>query len=271
MRGGGASRGSSASPSPRALPVPRSASWANSRCQSQAPRRSAGTSLPADWHPTIGTFGWILVAFVVANYTYQAAQPFYNAMLPDLVPPEERGRLSGIGTAVGYVGTIVGLLLVAPFFSGALPLLGALPGAACRSCMPSSHSPSHAGRVSTFVPTALLFLLFSLPLFVFCRDHHPRDERAAIAWRAAFADVGHTLRDAKRYPGALALHLRFVSLSGRDRHHRLVHGDLRRQGDGFQAGKRDHPVPRADDPRDLRQLRDRTTRRSLRRPPHAGR
>jgi UMF1 family MFS transporter len=162
-----------------------------------------GSSLPADWHPTIGTFTWVLVAFVVANYAYQAALPFYNAMLPDLVPPEERGRLSGIGTAVGYVGTIVGLLLVAPFFSGALPLLGALPDAVLsllRAIIPFS---SHAGRVSTFVPTALLFLLFAIPLFVFCHDHHPRDERAAIAWRAAFADVGHTLHDARRYPGAL--------------------------------------------------------------------
>jgi UMF1 family MFS transporter len=163
-----------------------------------------GSSLPADWHPTIGTFTWVLVAFVVANYAYQAALPFYNAMLPDLVPPEERGRLSGIGTAVGYVGTIVGLLLVAPFFSGALPLLGALPDGVLsllRAIVPFS---SHAGRVSTFVPTALLFLLFAIPLFVFCHDHHPRDERAAIAWRAAFADVGNTLRDARRYPGALS-------------------------------------------------------------------
>jgi len=164
-----------------------------------------GTSLPTGWDPTIGTFAWVLVAFIVANYTYQAAQPFYNAMLPDLVPPDERGRLSGIGTAVGYVGTIVGLLLVAPYFNGALPLLGALPDAAMgflRAIVPFS---GHAGRVSTFVPTALLFLLFSLPLFLFCRDHHPRAEREPIAWRAAFADVGRTFRDAKRYPGALAL------------------------------------------------------------------
>jgi UMF1 family MFS transporter len=163
-----------------------------------------GSSLPVEWHPTIGTFAWVLLAFIVANYTYQAAQPFYNAMLPDLVPPEERGRLSGIGTAVGYVGTIVGLLLVAPYFNGTLPLLGKLPDAAMsllRMVVPFS---SHAGRVSTFVPTAVLFLLFALPLFVFCHDHHPRQERTPVAWRAAFADVAHTLRDAKRYPGALA-------------------------------------------------------------------
>ena len=163
-----------------------------------------GTTLPAAWHPSLGTFAWVLAAFVVANYAYQAAQPFYNAMMPELVPVEEQGRLSGIGTAVGYVGTIVGLLLVVPFFNGAYPLFGALPSSvlgALRGVIPFT---SHAGRVSTFVPTALLFFLFSLPLFVFCRDHHPRTEKTRVAWRAAFTDVAHTLRDARRHPGALA-------------------------------------------------------------------
>ncbi|MEO6527118.1 MAG: MFS transporter [Gemmatimonadaceae bacterium] len=162
-----------------------------------------GTTLPSSWHPTIGTFGWVLAAFVLANYAFQAAQPFYNAMMPDLVPPEERGRLSGIGTAVGYIGTIVGLLLVFPFFSGAVPLFGPLPEgvvSVLRSIVPFS---AHAGRVSTFVPTAILFFVFSLPLILFCRDHHPRQDRAPIAWRTAFADVAHTLRDAKRHPGTL--------------------------------------------------------------------
>jgi MFS transporter, UMF1 family len=159
-----------------------------------------GTSA-AGWHPTFGAFGWVIVAFIVANYCYQAAQPFYNAMLPDLVPPAEQGRLSGIGTAVGYIGTIVGLLLVFPFFNGALPLLGALPASlvdTLRSVVPFT---SHAGRVSTFVPTALLFLLFSLPLFFFVHDRHPRPGR--VEWRTAFAGVAHTLRDARDHRGAL--------------------------------------------------------------------
>ena len=153
------------------------------------------------WHPGFGTFGWVLLAFIIANYCYQAAQPFYNAMMPDLVPPDERGRLSGIGTAVGYVGTIVGLLLVVPFFNGALPLLGTIPAQtldALRSVVPFT---SRGGRVSTFVPTAILFLLFSLPLFVFCRDRYPRAAR--VAWRQAFTNVAHTLRDARDHKGAL--------------------------------------------------------------------
>jgi UMF1 family MFS transporter len=159
-----------------------------------------GTSA-AGWHPTFGAFGWVLAAFIVANYCYQAAQPFYNAMLPELVPPEEQGRLSGIGTAVGYVGTIVGLLLVVPFFNGAFPLIGAIPNAVLATLRSVVPFTSHAGRVSTFVPTAILFLLFSLPLFFFCRDRHPRAGR--IEWRQAFANVGHTLRDARDHHGAL--------------------------------------------------------------------
>ena len=161
-------------------------------------------AVSATWHPTFGAFGWVLGAFIIANYTYQAAQPFYNAMMPDLVPPQEQGRLSGIGTAVGYVGTIVGLLLIFPFFGGELPVLGALPlnfVGALRAVVPYT---SHAGRVSTFVPTALLFLLFSLPLFLFCRDHFPVVEKTAVSWRLAFRNVFNTLRDARRYPGAMS-------------------------------------------------------------------
>lgn len=155
------------------------------------------------WHPTFGALAWVIVAFVVANYAYQAAQPFYNAMMPDLAPPEEQGRLSGIGTAVGYVGTIVGLLLIFPFFGGELPLLGPLSASLVGTLRTLVPYTSHAGRVSTFVPTGLLFLLFSLPLFIFCRDHYPVIEKTAIDWRQAFRDVLNTLHDARRYPGAL--------------------------------------------------------------------
>jgi UMF1 family MFS transporter len=129
--------------------------------------------------------------------------PFYNAMMTELVPPSEYGRLSGLGTGVGYVGTIVGVLLVAPFFNGEMPVLGALPAtlmAQLRSLIPGT---SLAGRVSTFVPTALLFLVFSLPLFFFCRDRNPAPKGTPIPWRDSFAELGRTLRDARRHPGAL--------------------------------------------------------------------
>ncbi len=71
--------------------------------------------------------------------------------------------------------------------------------AALHAIMPFT---SHGGRVSTFVPTGVLFLLFSLPLCIFCRDHNP-SPHARIGLAKAFRDVAATLRESQRYPGAL--------------------------------------------------------------------
>jgi UMF1 family MFS transporter len=152
--------------------------------------------------PGIALFG-VLAAFTIANYTYQGAQPFYNAMMPELVPVDHRGRLSGMGAALGYVGSITGVVLTFPFFTGKLPILGAVPDRVVNFLRSAVPFTAHGGRVSTFVPTALLFLLFSLPLFLFCRDHNVIHGKKQIAWRAAFRDVRHTLDEAKKYPGTI--------------------------------------------------------------------
>ncbi len=162
-------------------------------------------------HPVAGTnytiagapLFFVIVAFVVANYAYQGALPFYNAMMPELAPPDKWGRLSGLGALLGYVGSILGVLMIKPFFDGTLPLIGQLPVGfthTLRTIFPFAHS---GGRVATFAPTALLYLLFSLPLFVFCRDHFPSRAKESIPWKQAFRDVAHTVRESRKYPGTL--------------------------------------------------------------------
>jgi len=161
-----------------------------------------GTASSSLMSPGIALFG-VLAAFTLANYAYQGAQPFYNAMLPELVPVDHRGRLSGMGAAFGYVGSITGVLLTFPFFTGSLPLFGAIPDHVVgflRSAVPFT---THGGRVSTFVPTALIFLLFSLPLILFCRDHNAIAGKKQIPWREAFRDVRQTLEEARKYPGTM--------------------------------------------------------------------
>lgn len=161
-----------------------------------------GTQPSRFFSPGVALFG-VLAAFTMANYTYQGAQPFYNAMLPELVPMDHRGRLSGMGAAFGYIGSIVGVLLTFPFFTGSLPILGTLPDRVMtflRSVVPFT---AHGGRVSTFVPTAILFLLFSLPLTLFCRDHNVARGKKHGAWREAFRDLRQTLKEAKKYPGTM--------------------------------------------------------------------
>lgn len=146
---------------------------------------------------------FLITAFVIANYAYQGALPFYNAMMPELEPPERWGRLSGLGALLGYIGSILGVLMIKPFFDGTLPLIGQLPTGlmnTLRATFPFAHS---GGRVATFAPTALLYLLFSIPLIVFCRDHFPSRIRQSIPWREAFRDVANTIRESRKYPGSL--------------------------------------------------------------------
>jgi MFS transporter, UMF1 family len=161
-----------------------------------------GTRPSSLFSPGVALFG-VLAAFTIANYTYQGAQPFYNAMLSELVPVDHRGRLSGMGAAFGYIGSIVGVLLTFPFFTGSLPILGMLPDRVVTFLRSAVPFTAHGGRVSTFVPTAILFLLFSLPLTFFCRDHNAARGKKNVAWREAFRDLRQTLKEAKKYPGTM--------------------------------------------------------------------
>jgi MFS transporter, UMF1 family len=86
-----------------------------------------------------------LFYFVMANIGAQCALVFYNAMLADVADDRHLARISGIGTAIGYIGTLIGILYVGQFAEK------------------NNYGP-------VFVPVALLFLGFSLPLFLFVRE-----------------------------------------------------------------------------------------------------
>ena len=52
--------------------------------------------------------------FILAEIGYRAAQVFYNGLLPEIAAPEEMGRVSGYGWAIGTIGGVVCLLLILP-------------------------------------------------------------------------------------------------------------------------------------------------------------
>ena len=74
--------------------------------------------------------------------------------------------------------------------------------ASCTTVLGILAFTSAGGRVSTLVPTALMFLLFSLPLIFFVIDHNPVREKKPIRWRESIRDTMQTIRDSKNYPGA---------------------------------------------------------------------
>lgn len=56
----------------------------------------------------------VIFLFVIAKFFYNSSLVFYDAMISDLGTKQEIPLISGFGVAIGYVGTLVGLL-VYPF------------------------------------------------------------------------------------------------------------------------------------------------------------
>lgn len=115
---------------------------------------------------------WLLCFFFVANVTYNLGLLFYNALLPAVAAPGREGRLSGIGTGLGYLGTIVAIVVF----------------------LLRKDDPR-----GSFVVAAALFLVTALPCLVLVHD--PRPPRAGAlgqAVRQAAAQLRTTLRELPR-------------------------------------------------------------------------
>ncbi|MCG7394664.1 MFS transporter [Microvirga sp. ACRRW] len=141
-----------------------------------------------------------LVGFAFATVAVEVAAVFNNAMIPHLVPPERFGRLSGTGWAMGYLGGLVSLVIVLGFlaadagsgktFFGFTPLFGLDPS-------------TREGDRITGPFSALWFLVFVMPLFLFTPDIARSKLRLGEAVRQGLAQVKHTLIDARRHEGVL--------------------------------------------------------------------
>jgi MFS transporter, UMF1 family len=137
--------------------------------------------------------GWAILAlvllFIIANFSYEAAMPFYNALLYSVAEGRQARLVSGIGVAWGYLGSIVGMILVLPFVIGSmygfeLPLITA------------------GGKTAVFLPTAILFFLFALPCFLWVREKR-MSNATHPGLIGAYREVWNALRQTKTYPGVL--------------------------------------------------------------------
>jgi UMF1 family MFS transporter len=115
-----------------------------------------------------------IALFAVANFGYQAALIYYDSTLKTVSLPETRGRLSGIGVAVGYCGTIfVGLLLI--LFK--VPVEG------------------------RFLVAAVLFGLFAVPIFVVVKEHGSVARIGLSDVTSSWSQLRTTIEHARAVPG----------------------------------------------------------------------
>lgn len=147
------------------------------------------------WYAVPGHYSlmFIMVAFAIGMIGMEFATTFTNAMMPDLVPREELGRLSGTGWAFGYIGGMLALIIM-------LALLQANPttGKTMLGLTPL-FGLDVATREDTRVVgplTALWYALFMVPFFLWVREpRHAGAVSIAQASREAWPELRQTLRE----------------------------------------------------------------------------
>jgi UMF1 family MFS transporter len=139
----------------------------------------------------------VLVLFAFSNFFYEGGMVFYNALIKAVSSESTVATVSGFGVALGYMGSIVGMVLILPFVTGSLFGIE----------VPFIRG---GGTSAAFLPTALFFGLFSIPIFLFVRERpvSPVGSNnsgvggsSAGSLRAAYRDVWKSLRSTQRYPG----------------------------------------------------------------------
>lgn len=130
---------------------------------------------------SIGFFGLtiILIFALLANFFYHASLDIYDSMLVDISDEKNIGWISGLGTAVGYAGAIVSVVIAY--------IIGHFYG-----------YESITGIKIVFALTATLFLGFSLFTFAFVKEKS-KIKIKRKHFKEAFKRVISTIKDIKKF------------------------------------------------------------------------
>ncbi|HEX2115682.1 MAG TPA: MFS transporter [Alphaproteobacteria bacterium] len=128
-----------------------------------------------------------LVGIALATIGFEIGTVFYNALLPSVAPPDHVGRVSGWAWGLGYVGGIVclGVILVL-FVQAERPLLGL-----------DKSGAEHVRIAGPF--SALWFLVFIIPLFLFVPEPNTKRRPIMQAARQGLADLFETVTTLRQH------------------------------------------------------------------------
>jgi len=124
-------------------------------------------------HADSTTLVWGLIAFSIGLICFEFAAVFNNAMMPDLVPRSELGKLSGSSWALGYIGGLLCLILMLGFMVSSpdtgKTLLGIPP-------ILGLDASTHEGNRASGPLTAIWLIVFIIPLLLFTPDQRRREK-----------------------------------------------------------------------------------------------
>lgn len=121
----------------------------------------------------VGLFFALALGFF-ANLFHSIDVDLYDSQLNDIAPYSQRGRISGFGIAIGYLGTIASLIVA-------------------YLIMNQIGWDTKQAVQAIFPATAAFYFIFSLPLFIYLRDR----PRPTISFKEsiakAFSELKYTL------------------------------------------------------------------------------
>ena len=127
----------------------------------------------------LGTFDVSIsvLFFIVSLIGFNLGSVVYDALLVSVSTPSNRGRISGLGVAFGYVGSLLGF--------GVATLL-------------QNFGYSY---VEIFRSVAVMFLIFSLPAFIFIKEKKVSNEKSTIKITESISLVIKSWKHSTQYPG----------------------------------------------------------------------
>jgi MFS transporter, UMF1 family len=128
---------------------------------------------------------WLaLVVAGIATYGFNTADSQYHPLLASIAPKRLRGRISGIGVALGFIGSLIAIFALGAYVED---------GEAQKA----------------FLPTAAAFLLFALPCFLLVRDRQ-RPASDHVSRGSRFTQLAGSFRRARTEPFGRLLLARFL-------------------------------------------------------------
>jgi len=119
-----------------------------------------------------------LILLGIGLVGFNVGSVVYDALLVDVSTPENRGRISGLGVGIGYIGSFIGLGIGVV----TLEVLG-------------------WSFAATFRTLAVAFLVFALPAFLFIREHRGIEAMPAPRLQDVASRIVSSWRRARQYDG----------------------------------------------------------------------
>ncbi len=122
-----------------------------------------------------------MIFLILANIGFEAGLVFYDAFLPEIATERSYGRVSGYGFAMGYLGSLVTLLIAMPLYGG-------------------GFEPENLLNVRlSFLIAAAMFLIFALPLFVMVPDKQRHASLKLDFVKVGVGRIRKTFQEFSRY------------------------------------------------------------------------